>query len=314
MNESYNRIPDNSKTVCQSLIDAAERPVPTGIPDVIRTGISPDDTIRIADGHVQKASVIYPALLKELIDTVSHNKYARAVVSVCGGSGVGKSGVAHVLSYMLGSVGIKSLVMSGDHYPRRFPALNDSERLAVFREGGVRALAESRTASADDRKLLQKWQENGTDADPVHQDEAEWFKTYLSGGTDALKGYLGTDRELRFEEADQTLSAFLDGADRLCFRRLGRDDHSLWYDAADLSDIHVLILEWTHGLSPFLTHIDIPILLQSTPEETLKNRLRRNRDDNIDSPFTALVLSLEQELITSSACRAKITVANNAVV
>jgi len=52
--------------------------------------------------------------------------------------------------------------------------------------------------------------------------------------------------------------------------------------------------------------VDIPILLNSTPEETLAHRRARNRDGKTDSAFTMLVLELEQNLLKSQAHKAKI--------
>ena len=107
---------------------------------------------------------------------------------------------------------------------------------------------------------------------------------------------------------DSILGAFLDGADKLWLKRMGRDEASLWYEEIDMSDTHVLILEWTHGNSQYLKNVDIPILLNSTPEETLKYRLSRNRDGKTDSPFTTLVLNIEQDKLMQQAPEAKIIV------
>ena len=52
----------------------------------------------------------------------------------------------------------------------------------------------------------------------------------------------------------------------------------------------------------------VPVLLNSTPEETLQYRMSRNRDGNTDSPFTTLILNLEQEQLQSQAYKAKIIV------
>ena len=89
---------------------------------------------------------------------------------------------------------------------------------------------------------------------------------------------------------------------------MGRDEASLWYDEVDMSDTKVLILEWTHGNSDYLSNVDIPILLNSTPEETLEHRRSRNRDGKLDSPFTMLILNIEQEKIKSQASKAKIII------
>ena len=55
----------------------------------------------IGPGHIQKALIIFPKLLELLIPVLEENPYQRAVVVVCGGSGVGKSETASLISYYL---------------------------------------------------------------------------------------------------------------------------------------------------------------------------------------------------------------------
>ena len=74
----------------------------------------------------------------------------------------------------------------------------------------------------------------------------------------------------------------------------------------DFSETRVLIVEWTHGNSDYLDGVDIPILLNSTPSETLAHRRARNRDGKTDSAFTTMVLELEQEKLEAQAYKAKI--------
>lgn len=69
-----------------------------------------------------------------------------------------------------------------------------------------------------------------------------------------------------------------------------------------------MIIEWTHGNSGCYQGVDIPILLNSTPQETLEHRRTRNRDGAVDSPFTMMVLELEQELLKRQAYKAKMIV------
>ena len=69
-----------------------------------------------------------------------------------------------------------------------------------------------------------------------------------------------------------------------------------------------MVIEWTHGNSYYLKGVDIPVLLSSTPQETLEFRKKRNRDTGADSPFTKMVLNIEQELLTAQAPQAKIIV------
>ena len=52
---------------------------------------------------------------------------------------------------------------------------------------------------------------------------------------------------------------------------MGRTDSELWYDAVDVRNCAVLIIEWTHGNSVYLKGIDLPVLLASTPQETMEH-------------------------------------------
>ena len=79
----------------------------------------------------------------------------------------------------------------------------------------------------------------------------------------------------------------------------------------DFSQKQVLIIEWTHGNSDHFTGVDIPILLNSTPQETLEHRRSRNRDGGVDHPFTTMVLEIEQRMLESNAHKAAIIIAKN---
>ena len=87
---------------------------------------------------------------------------------------------------------------------------------------------------------------------------------------------------------------------------MGREVTALWYDEVDVRDTQVLIIEWTHGNSDFIEGVDIPILLNSTPAETLAHRRARNRDGKPDSAFITMVLELEQRKLDMQAHKAKI--------
>ena len=86
---------------------------------------------------------------------------------------------------------------------------------------------------------------------------------------------------------------------------MGRTDTELWYDAVDFSQVQVLILEWTHGNSDGFSGVDIPVLLNSTPQETAAYRKLRARDGKTDSPFTTMVLEIEQAKLESQAKKAR---------
>lgn len=308
MNTNYNRISETADTVITKLDVAPSKVADIEIPADIPHGDMPGDKIEIGESHVAKAKTIFPKLVEELKKTMSGNKYGRAVVAVCGGSGVGKSEIASCLSYLLEQAGIGSYTMSGDNYPHRIPMYNDAERLHVFRESGIRAMVDEGVMSPENMEVLKEWQLAEDDANKAHEENDTWFRSYLEGGARGLNNYLGTPNETDFEEVDQIMRAFKDGADKLFLKRMGRDEASLWYDEVDMSSKQVLIVEWTHGNSDYMTQVDIPVLLNSTPQETLEHRRSRNRDGKLDSPFTMMVLELEQNKLVAQAHKAKIII------
>ena len=308
MNTQYNKISANAEAVIAKLAMAQEKIATLNIPADIPHGDMPGDKIEIGDSHIAKAKTIFPKLVDELKKVMEKNQYGRAVVAVCGGSGVGKSEIASCLSYLLEQSGIGSYTMSGDNYPHRIPMYNDAERLHIFRESGIRAMVDEGVMSPEHMETLKKWQIAEDDANKAHEETDTWFRSYREGGARGLNGYLGTPNETDFAEVDQIMKAFKDGADQLYLKRMGRDEASLWYDCVDMSKKQVLIVEWTHGNSDYMTQVDIPVLLNSTPQETLEHRRSRNRDGKLDSPFTTLVLELEQQKLVDQAHKAKIII------
>ena len=308
MNTKYNKIAAENRMVTEKLEGAAQAVKNLSIPEDIPHGDMPGDKIEIGESHIAKARTIFPLLVKELKEKMEANPYGRAVVAVCGGSGVGKSEIASLLSYMLEQAGIGSYTMSGDNYPHRIPMYNDAERLHTFRVAGIRGMVDAGVMNPENVAKIREWQSAETDADMAHSETDTWFINYLEAGKEGLKNYLGTPKETDFEEVDQIMKAFKDGADSLYLKRMGRDEASLWYDLVDMTQKNVLIVEWTHGNSDCMTQVDVPVLLNSTPQETLEHRRSRNRDGKLDSPFTMMVLELEQEKLVQQAHKAKIIV------
>lgn len=280
------------------------------IPDLqaVPTGDMPGDRIQIGDSHVAKATAIFPHLWELLEPLLEERPSGRAVVSVHGGSGVGKSEIGSLLAYYLDHLGIGSYVMSGDNYPRRIPRANDAERLRVFRAGGLRGLVDAGRYDEAIRHALADLQAVDLDADKSKVAEHPWLATYQKAGRRALAGYLGTPNETDFDEVNTILAAFHEGDSELQLKRMGRDEHERWYETVDMAATRVLVLEWTHGNNKHLEGVDVPILLNSTPEETLAHRRARARDGALDSPFTMTVLELEQALLHSQAGSARIIV------
>ena len=155
-------------------------------------------------------------------------------------------------------------------------------------------------------KILRNLWVSGADADPAHCAEHPWLAAYQSAGREALSGYLGTKIEQNFEELSAVLARFKAGEEKIWLKRMGRTPDALWYEEVDFSNVHVLLVEWTHGNSTHLIGVDLPILLNSTPAETLAHRRARNRDGKPDSAFITMVLDLEQKKLESQAHKAKI--------
>lgn len=305
MNQDYRRITVAEEQIGEK-IDAVLPWQGMELPETIPQGDMPGDKIEIGPEHRKKADVIFPVLLEQLREVWQKSPYKRAVVTVCGGSGVGKSEIASLLSYYLNQAGIGSYTLSGDNYPHRIPKYNDAERLHVFRGNGIRGLVESGEYTKERFGLIKQWQEADDDANSAHQKEYSWFSEYLKAGRKGLEGYLGTEKEIDFSEVSQIVSAFQDGADKIWLKRMGREETELWYEEIDFSGINTLVIEWTHGNSDHYQGVDIPILLNSTPQETLAHRRARNRDGKTDSPFTTLVLEIEQNLLREQAPKAKL--------
>ena len=270
-------------------------------------GDMPGDKIKIDDGHIQKATTIFPSLIKELR---KENK-DKVVVSVFGGSGVGKSEIASLLTYYLQSAGIGAYVLSGDNYPRRIPLYNDAERFSIFRAAGLRGLLKDKLYSKDVQTVLDELWKSETDPDPKQVAAYPWLASYQKAGRSALKGYLGTEKEQDYDEINEIIDAFKKGEEKIYLKRMGRSEEERWYDAIDFSNISVLVIEWTHGGNKALNGIDIPILLNSTPEETREHRRLRARDGKTDSAFTTMVLEIEQEELDDRAPYAKIIIAKS---
>ena len=284
---------------------------PPVLPEEIEQADVPGSKVVITEYHIDRAGRIFPYLLEEIEKVKSKNDNGKVVVSVSGCSGVGKSGISAVLSYYLNDIGIGSYILGGDNYPRRIPEYNDAERLHLFREGGLKGLVKDGEYTKERFDIVHKLQEDGNDADPENIKKYPWYESYINGGRNALKEYLGTANELAFKEVEDVVNQFKSGAERIWLKRMGRSNTQIWYDDVSFKDIGVLLIEWTHGNSDYFEGVDIPILLHSTPQETLKYRLLRNRDCGIDSPFTAMVLNIEQGTLVEQAHKAKIIILPN---
>lgn len=272
-------------------------------------GDMPGDKVQIEEVHIKKAEAVFKELLQKLPSYFEKNK--KVVLAVCGGSGVGKSEIASILTYYFENIGIGSYTLSGDNYPHRIPQYNDAERLRIYREGGVKGLALENLLTNYTVEILKQLQRENQDANIENTKIYDWLFTYQQAGEKSLAQYLGTEYEIGFSELTQIIHQFKESKEQIYLRRMGRSESELWYDKIDLSEKNILIIEWTHGNSDYLEGVDFPILLNSTPEETLEHRRSRNRDGSVDSPFIQVVLRLEQDKLKNQAHKAKIILSKN---
>ena len=276
----------------------------------IKGGDMPGDVCLIKPVHLDKANCLFPPLWEQLQKTLAKCTHGRAVVSISGGSGTGKTECAQLVAYMLGQLGIGAYALSGDNYPHRIPMYNDAERLNIYRNEGIKELLALCVYSARIRDELGQLQQADIDSDPAQIKIYPWLAPYQEAGDCGLRNYLGTHREIDFAGLSAIIAQFKNDANSIYLKRMGRTVASTWYEIVDFRKTSVLIIEWTHGNNENLRGIDIPILLYSTPEETLAHRKARGRDKATDSPFTIRVLNIEGELLRAGAHRAKIIVSN----
>ncbi|MDD6036681.1 MAG: alpha-galactosidase [Lachnospiraceae bacterium] len=142
---------------------------------------------------------------------------------------------------------------------------------------------------------------------PKLNDE-ERQRIYEEKGTDGLTEYLGTPNEIEFDEVNQVIAEFKSGESAITLKQMGREEGEISYDKADFHDIRILLIEWTHGGSEFLSGVDLPVYIDSVPEDTLHNRVKRNRDKNAASELIKIVLDIEQKKLQKQAKGAKIIV------
>lgn len=276
--------------------------------DNIKKGDMPGDVIQIQTGHIMKAEAIFPKLYQMVSVILDKRPKDKAVISVHGGSGVGKSEIGALLAYYFNDQGIGSYILSGDNYPHRIPKHNDEERLRIFREMGLKGLVAQGAYNRERGEQLRELQALNQDFDPDQIQELPWLFIYQQEGRKGLEDYLGTSAEIDFEEISNIIAQFKGGKDSIFLKRMGREETDIWYDKVDFTNTQIMVIEWTHGNNDALIGVDIPILLNSTPSETLEHRKLRNRDGGTDSPFTTMVLDIEQKLLFSQASGAKIIV------
>ncbi|MCH4889626.1 adenylylsulfate kinase [Acidaminobacter sp. JC074] len=225
------------------------------------------------------------------------NSKGKLVVNIHGSSGSGKSGVAALVADRLNAFGIKTCLLNGDHYPRRIPIVNDAERLRVYREAGMTGLIDASLYSEKVQQILNHLMHDHQDANPDLSEKFKWIKIYQMSGRKALESYLGTSYEQDFHRVNQIIKGFKEGDRDVYLKHMGTSINDISFHKVSFEKTEVLILEWTHGNSQYLKGIDMSVLLHVTPKESLKNRLKRNRDSFIGSPFTDMVIDIERDQI-----------------
>lgn len=269
----------------------------------------PGDIIHIDDSHIQRAEAIFPFIL----DAFTNAGKEKFVVSVYGGSGVGKSEIGTLIARSFISRGVGVYLMSGDNYPRRIPEYNDNERKGRYRYGGLRALAVDPGFKNEWSSILMKAWEEDRDAAPALADEFPFIEIYQNEGRRALESYLGTDEEIDFPLVNEIISKFKNGDQEIAFKRMGRVQQDIFFETVDCSKKQILIIEWSHGNNSNLKGIDFPVFLFSNPKETLNYRLKRSRDKGADSPFVTMVLDVEQNSINSQVDKAALIISKSGV-
>lgn len=251
----------------------------------------PGDKVIVSEALLPHAQKIFRLLVKMMAEK-GDEKY---VISIFGGSGSGKSVTTSLLTYYLNEAGIKTYALAGDNYPRRIPMYNDAERVSVFRSEGLKGMLKENVYSAEAQKVLDDLWKKEIDSDPAEAEKYPWLRIYQVCGREALKGYLGEDKEQDYAQINEILASFKRGDEKIWLKRMGRTEDARWYDETDFSDTDVLLLEWTHSGAKQVKGIDISVCLRSTPEETKAYRLFRARDGGADSAFVTMVLEIEQE-------------------
>lgn len=142
---------------------------------------------------------------------------------------------------------------------------------------------------------------------PKRNDE-ERLRVYEEAGEEGLREYLGTTKEIDFDCINQVLAEFHAGKDTIKLRHMGREDGEISSEETDFTGVSVMLVEWTHGGSEYIKGVDIPVFLESSPEETKERRIRRNRDENAASPFICRVVELEQEKLDIQKGHARLVV------
>ncbi len=274
--------------------------------ELLSKGDMPQDKIEINENLYNKSKIIFKKLINSKKFLELYNDDEKIVISVFGGSGSGKSTTASILASLFNYNGVVAYVLSGDNYPNRVPIVNDSERLRIYRDAGLKGLVFHNEYNEERHSIIRQMQKNNTDSDESLVNKYSWIKPYIYSGKKALADYLGTDKELDLKEVSDKLIRFKNKETNIFLKRMGGEQSSTWYEKVNFLNVKILILEWTHGGNENLQGVDFSIMLNSTPTETLEYRKIRGRDSGVDSFFTNMVLGIEQQLLINQSKNADI--------
>jgi len=283
------------------------------IPEGIFGGDMPGDKLLISKQHIAKASKLLPYIFESICQKQEKEK-TKIVISIFGGSGAGKSEIASLLAFFLRENGINTYVLSGDNYPLRTPYFNDAERLRIYRYSGIKTLIKNDMYKESNRMLLEDLWLRCLDADPLLRERHDFLLCYQMGARIGLKQYLGSKKEIDFDLVNSVIADFKNRKEKIYLKRMGRLETDVYFQEIDFSDTEVMIVEWTHGNSNLLEGADIKVMINSTPEATQQHRRDRNRDNNTDSPFTNVVLAIEQELLDDQKNFADFIIDSNKII
>lgn len=112
------------------------------IPNInkIITGDMPGDKINIEEEHITKANTLFQEVMRWLALMPEEDGASKYVISIYGGSGVGKSEIASVLAFYLNFYNIGTYILSGDNYVRERPCINDLRREEILSKEGIEGL------------------------------------------------------------------------------------------------------------------------------------------------------------------------------
>jgi len=282
--------------------------IPKQVPSDIPHGDMPRDIVVITEKHIEKTSAIFPQLVGRLAEKGLLTRKDKIVISVFGGAGAGKSEVASVLSYYFACNGWNCYVLSGDNYNRRVPVSNFPERTRIFRSGGVHGLLLNKLYNPDVKNTLDKMWTGQDDFNVDLVEQYPFLKIYQEYGRAALTEYLGSVMEMEYEIMNPIIKEFKEGRDHIMLKRMNNGPDEIWYEEVDFYNIDIMFIEWVHASHQLLEGIDLWIMLDGTPQDTVAHRAMRKREKEIQGPWISVVLDIEDRQMRMGAKKAAIIV------